>query len=89
MRAPLPNIGFRCPHCKVALKYAPVLWGYIGLLILLCLPLLLGLAAVTVYLWGATIPVLAAYFAVALAIWLPFEWAIARRHRARSRLALK
>ena len=89
MRAPLPNIGFRCPHCKVALKYMPVQWGFIGVLILLFAPVMVVLAATTFYFLGVTILATVVYFVVIPALWVPFELLVARRHRARSQLILK
>jgi len=78
MRMPLPNIGFRCPHCKVALKYTPSQWGFICMLIVLNIPVLVVVGAATLYLLGATILAAVLYFAVVLALWLPFEWVIGR-----------
>jgi hypothetical protein len=89
MRSPLPNISFRCPHCRVALKYTPAQWGFICMLLLLCIPVVVVVAAATRYLLGITILAAVVYFAVMLALWLPFELAIARRQRARSQLSLK
>jgi len=89
MRAPLPNVGIRCPHCKVALKYLPVQWGFIGVLILLFSPVMVVLAAATWYFLGVTIPAAVVYVAVITTLWVPFELLMARRLRARSQLYLK
>ena len=89
MRAPLPNVGIRCPHCKVALKYKPVQWGFIGLLILLCAPVLVVVGAMTLHLLGTTTLAAVVYLVVVTALWVPFELLMARRLRARSQLYLK
>src|SRR5262245_9176564 len=89
VRAPLPSVGFRCPHCKAALKYTPVQWGLICTLLLLCVPVLFVVGKATLYLLGLTILAAVVFCAVSLALWLPFELVIARRHRARSQLSLK
>ena len=89
MRAPLPDVGFRCPHCKVALKYSPVQWGFIGILVLLFTPVLVVMAAALRYVFGVTVLTAVVFGVVILVTWLPFELAIARRHRARSQLFLK
>ena len=89
MRAPLPNIGIRCPHCKAALEYTPAEWGFIGVILLLFIPLLVVVAAATRRLLGATTLSAVAFFVVALALWLPIEFVMARRLRARSQLTLK
>ena len=89
MRAPLPNAGFRCPHCKVSLRYVPVQWGFTGVLILLFLPVIVAVGLATRHLLGTLVywPIL--FLGIAVALWLPFEWVVARRHRAKSRLSLK
>jgi len=89
MRAPLPNIGFRCPHCKAALKYTPVQWGFIFILFLLYLLVLVVVGAATNYLLGIKIRATVVSLAIIFALWIPFELAIARRHRARSQLIRK
>jgi hypothetical protein len=89
MRAPLPNIGFTCPHCKVALKYVPVQWGFICLLLFLSLPFLFVLGIALKSLMGVTTQWVVLYLALVLVLWVPFEFAIARRHRAQSQLYLR
>ncbi|MDF3031866.1 MAG: hypothetical protein K0R03_2424 [Moraxellaceae bacterium] len=89
IRAPLPNIGMRCPHCRAALKYEPGFYSVAALAALAYLGLLFVVVPKLMnYFADPYLSILAAVGVSAL-LWQPVEILLTLLLRHRATLALK
>jgi hypothetical protein len=89
-KAPLPNVMLRCPHCKSKLRFQPAGWWMVIISCIVAFPIFFVAAHLCMsYIGKDNIAWLFAYIIIALLVWFPVEWFIAKRLRKRHKLVIK